>query len=70
MNKVLKSLNSQDRSGTLERNTIIALRANAGERYSDLAREFKMNPSSVKRIVDRHNANRKAIIPKDNQAIK
>jgi len=54
MNKKIKSLNAQFRHGTIERNTIIALRALGGEPQVALAKEFHITKQMVNKIVKRH----------------
>lgn len=58
MDRVIKSLNEQNRAGTLGRNTRIALRALAGERHVELAKEFGVHPSLITKIVRRYQQNR------------
>jgi len=54
MNKKIKSLNAQFRHGTIERNTIIALRALGGEPQVALAKEFHITKQMVNKIVKRY----------------
>lgn len=54
MDVILKSLREQARSGTLERNTIIANRVLAGEYIPNLAIEYKISKAAVYGIVHRH----------------
>jgi transposase-like protein len=55
---IIKSLMGQEQKGTLKRNVIIALRAQAGERHSELAKEFGMSRQAISVIVARHQRNR------------
>ena len=54
MDAILRSLREQARSGTLERNTVIANRALAGENIPSLASEYKISKVLVYTIIHRH----------------
>jgi Mor family transcriptional regulator len=54
MEAIFRSLREQVRNGTLERNTIIARRALAGENISKLASEYKISKALVYKVIHRH----------------
>jgi hypothetical protein len=58
MNATLRSLKEQARNGTLERNTIIALRGLAGEDFVILAGEFNISKARVCTIIKRYKQNK------------
>lgn len=55
MNKKIKSLNAERVSGTIERNTEIALRVLGGEPQVALAKEFLVSKQRINQIVKRRN---------------